>query len=173
MPYKLQRLSLYTQRKLPHRGMLSHPRLGVTSLQSNSYWCLLLSAILTTHGSCKESSWAIKCRASMRRHLCWIEVFGMASLRKWIHKTSSGRRLTRTSIPLLNEWEEVSTTRACRHLLQARNSKEIRSDGVWRSRWSPLQLNSAPQAFFMQPLPFPKWPWAMTICFRCSRIWKG
>jgi len=106
---------------------------SLVSLQSNSYWYISLSATLTTHGSCKESNWAIKCWASMHKLLCWIEDFGKVSLKKSMHRTSTSKRLSRPSIPSLNEWKEVSTTRSCHHLLQARNSMKIGSDGAWRS----------------------------------------
>jgi hypothetical protein len=48
MDYKIQRLSLYTQRKLPNIGMLSYP--GLVSLQPNSDGYSLSDATLTAHG---------------------------------------------------------------------------------------------------------------------------
>jgi hypothetical protein len=53
-PYKIQRLSLYTQRKSPNIGVLSYP--GLVSLQPNSDGYSLSDATLTAHGSCKGSS---------------------------------------------------------------------------------------------------------------------
>ena len=78
----------------------AHPVIqGLVSFQSNSYWNPSSSTTLTAHGSCKEGSWAIKCWANVRRLLCRVEDFGMASLKNWVHRTFSSEPLARPSIP--------------------------------------------------------------------------
>ena len=116
----------------------------MVSPQSNSYQYLSLNATLTMHGSCKEGSWAIKRPASVRRLLRRAEDFGMASLRKTVHRTSVSGRLARLSIPSFNEWKEASTTPSYLYLLQAKTKSEIVSDGIWKSWRCFRRLDTTP-----------------------------
>jgi hypothetical protein len=76
---------------------------GLVSFQSNLDSLSLSVSTLIVHGSCKEGSWVIESSASVHKLLHQVEDFGMASLRKMVHKTSASGRLARPSIPSLNE----------------------------------------------------------------------
>ena len=124
MPRKISKLSIYTPKHLPNRGLLDFR--DEESLQSNLAYTPLSYATLILHGSRQGVA------EPLNAELVCASFPGELKTRHGFHEKNQYRGPSRANFPpghpylAINEWGEVSTTLSLLHLLWAGIRVEIK-----------------------------------------------